>query len=66
MYMQALRVPVHVPRPCVPRALPGSLQVSAIDTCLREEPGRFKCSKVQGDFGEEPSSGSFGKAVFAQ
>jgi len=35
--------------------------VSAVDTCLREEPGRFKCSKIQGDLGEEPSSGSFGK-----
>jgi len=28
------------------------LQVSAIDTCLREEPGRSKCSKVQGEFGD--------------
>lgn len=27
-------------------------QVSAIDSCLREEPGRAKCSKVQGEFGE--------------
>ncbi|KAG2453244.1 hypothetical protein HYH02_002567 [Chlamydomonas schloesseri] len=36
--------------------------VSAIDSCLREEPGRFKCSTVQGDFGEKPSSGPFGKA----
>ncbi|GLI71385.1 hypothetical protein VaNZ11_016578 [Volvox africanus] len=36
--------------------------VSAIDTCLREEPGRFKCSTVQGEFGEQPSSGPFGKA----
>ncbi len=35
--------------------------VSAVDTCLREEPGRFKCSKVQGELGEEPSSGSIGK-----
>lgn len=26
--------------------------VSAIDTCLREEPGRFKCSSVQGGFDE--------------
>ncbi|GLC52385.1 hypothetical protein PLESTB_000623300 [Pleodorina starrii] len=37
--------------------------VSAIDTCLREEPGRFKCSTVQGEFGEQPSSGPFGKAI---
>ncbi|KXZ48551.1 hypothetical protein GPECTOR_27g722 [Gonium pectorale] len=37
-------------------------RVSAIDTCLREEPGRFKCSTVQGDLGEKPSSGPFGKA----
>ncbi|PNW72625.1 hypothetical protein CHLRE_15g636050v5 [Chlamydomonas reinhardtii] len=36
--------------------------VSAIDTCLREEPGRFKCSTVQGDFGEKATSGPFGKA----
>ncbi|GAX81128.1 hypothetical protein CEUSTIGMA_g8562.t1 [Chlamydomonas eustigma] len=35
--------------------------VSAVDSCLREEPGRFKCSKVQGELGEEPSSGGFGK-----
>lgn len=35
--------------------------VSAIDTCLREEPGRFKCSNVQGELGEQASSGSFGK-----
>ncbi|KAG2487151.1 hypothetical protein HYH03_014263 [Edaphochlamys debaryana] len=40
--------------------------VSAIDTCLREEPGRFKCSTVQGDLGEKPSSGPFGKALFGQ
>ncbi len=33
--------------------------VSAIDTCLREPPGRFKCSKVQGEFGKEPSGGVF-------
>jgi hypothetical protein len=34
--------------------------VSAIDTCLREEPGRSKCAQVQGELGQEPSSGSFG------
>ena len=34
--------------------------VSAIDTCLREEPGRSKCSQVQGEFGDEPTSGKFG------
>ena len=38
--------------------------VSAIDTCFREEPGKLKCSKVQGELGEEPSSGKFGKAWF--
>lgn len=37
--------------------------VSAINTCLREPPGRFQCSKIQGDFDEEPSSGIFGKAL---
>jgi hypothetical protein len=31
--------------------------VSAINTCLREPPGRFQCSKVQGEFGEEAKSG---------
>ena len=40
--------------------------VSAIDTCFREDPGKLKCSKIQGDFGEEPSSGKFGKAFFGQ
>jgi hypothetical protein len=39
--------------------------VSAIDACLREEPGRFKCSKVQGELGEQASSGQFGK-LFGQ
>ena len=38
--------------------------VSAIDTCLREEPGKLKCSKIQQEFGDEPSSGKFGKAWF--
>ena len=38
--------------------------VSAIDTCFREEPGKLKCQKVQGELGEEPSSGKFGKAWF--
>lgn len=36
--------------------------VSAIDTCLREPPGRAKCAQVQGEFGDAPSSGGFGKA----
>ena len=27
-------------------------------------PGKLKCAKVQGEFGEEPSSGKFGKAWF--
>lgn len=35
--------------------------VSAINTCLREPPGRLQCSKIQGDLGEEASSGKFGK-----
>ncbi|KAG1678486.1 hypothetical protein FOA52_014517 [Chlamydomonas sp. UWO 241] len=35
--------------------------VSAIDTCLREEPGRGKCSAVQGELGEEASGGQFSK-----
>ena len=34
--------------------------VAAINTCLREPPGRFQCSKIQGEFGEEASSGRFG------
>jgi hypothetical protein len=38
--------------------------VSAIDACFREDPGKLKCAKVQGEFGEEPSSGKFGKAWF--
>lgn len=35
--------------------------VSAIDTCLREPPGRNKCATVQGELGEEPGSKSFNK-----
>ncbi|KAL6756505.1 hypothetical protein V8C86DRAFT_2646671 [Haematococcus lacustris] len=35
--------------------------VSAIDTCLREPAGRFKCAKIQVEFGEKDSSGAFGK-----
>uniref|UniRef100_A0A7S3VPW7 TPM domain-containing protein n=1 Tax=Dunaliella tertiolecta TaxID=3047 RepID=A0A7S3VPW7_DUNTE len=31
--------------------------VSAIDTCLREPQGRFKCTQVQGEFGEKDSKG---------
>lgn len=27
--------------------------VAAINTCLREEPGRFQCSKIQGDMRED-------------
>lgn len=38
--------------------------VSAIDTCFREDPGKLKCSKIQQELGEEPSSGKFGKAWF--
>lgn len=34
--------------------------VSAIDSCLREPAGKFKCNKVQGEFGEEPQSGAYG------
>ena len=30
--------------------------VSAIDSCFREEPGRSKCSKVQGELGEAAST----------
>lgn len=37
--------------------------VSAIDTCLREEPGRNKCSRVQGEFGEEDSARRFGSLL---
>ena len=40
------------------------LQVSAIDTCAREPIGATQCSKIQGEFGEEPSSGVLGKAFF--
>ena len=44
------------------RASPSA--VSAIDACFREDPGKLKCAKVQGEFGEEPSSGKFRKAWF--
>ena len=40
------------------------VQVGAIDTCAREPVGRTQCSKIQGEFGEEPSSGALGKAFF--
>jgi hypothetical protein len=40
--------------------------VSAIDSCFREESGRNKCAKIQAEFGEEPSSGKFGKKFFGQ
>lgn len=33
--------------------------VSAIDSCFREEPGRSKCSKVQGELGEAASAGKY-------
>lgn len=41
--------------------------VSAIDTCLREPPGRFKCATVQGEFDGslKDSSGKFG-GLFGQ
>lgn len=39
-------------------------QVSAIDSCFREPPGKLQCSKIQGTFDEEPSSGGFGKFFF--
>jgi hypothetical protein len=38
--------------------------VSAINTCLREPAGRFKCVNVQGELGEEPTSGKFGSKLF--
>ncbi|KAK9825749.1 hypothetical protein WJX74_004261 [Apatococcus lobatus] len=38
--------------------------VSAIDTCAREPVSRLQCSKIQGEFGEESSSGALGKAFF--
>ncbi|KIZ06205.1 Thylakoid lumenal 15.0 kDa protein 2, chloroplastic Flags: Precursor [Monoraphidium neglectum] len=38
-------------------------EVSAIDACLREPSGRSKCSQVQAEFGEQPSSGKFGKLL---
>ena len=40
--------------------------VSAIDSCFREDSGRNKCAKIQSEFGEEPSSGKFGKTFFGQ
>ena len=40
--------------------------VSAIDACFREDSGRNKCAKIQSEFGEEPSSGKFGKKFFGQ
>lgn len=36
-------------------------QVNAIDFCVREPIGKNQCSKIQGEFGEEPSSGKIGK-----
>ena len=39
--------------------------VSAIDTCFREEPGRFKCAKIQSaELGEAPTTGNFGTSKF--
>lgn len=35
--------------------------VSAIDSCFREPIGKFQCAKIQGELGEESSSGGFGK-----
>jgi len=35
--------------------------VSAINTCLREPPGRLQCANIQGaDLDEKPSTGLFG------
>mmetsp|Transcript_13999 Transcript_13999/g.35040 ORF Transcript_13999/g.35040 Transcript_13999/m.35040 type:complete len:240 (-) Transcript_13999:67-786(-) len=34
--------------------------VSAIATCAREPPGKLQCSKVQGAFGEDDTSGKWG------
>ncbi|GFR51930.1 hypothetical protein Agub_g14451, partial [Astrephomene gubernaculifera] len=38
--------------------------VSAIDTCLREEPGRLKCSTVQGEPEEASDSGGLINKIF--
>lgn len=38
--------------------------VSAIDFCFREPVGRNQCAKIQGELGEEPSSGFLGKTFF--
>ncbi|KAK9807339.1 hypothetical protein WJX73_003143 [Symbiochloris irregularis] len=38
--------------------------VSAIDFCAREPMGRDQCQKIQGEMGEEPSSGKLGKFFF--
>lgn len=35
--------------------------VSAINTCLREPSGKLKCANVQGELGEQATSGKFGK-----
>lgn len=40
------------------------MQVSAIDTCFREPVGRLQCSQIQGEEGEEKSSGPLGRAFF--
>lgn len=40
------------------------LQVSAIDFCAREPMGRDQCQKIQGELGEEASSGKLGKFFF--
>lgn len=40
------------------------MQVSAIDTCAREPVSKLQCSQIQGEFGEEPSSGILGKKFF--
>ena len=37
-----------------------------VAACFREDSGRNKCAKIQSEFGEEPSSGKFGKKFFGQ
>ena len=43
--------------------MPPHIQVSAIDFCFREPVGRNQCAKIQGELGEEPSSGQSRKLL---
>ena len=50
---------------CCVLTCPLHVQVSAIDFCFREPVGRNQCAKVQGELGEEPSSGQSQKLLMS-